>query len=214
MKIKGFVPAKSTSERLLSKNYLSICGKPLFLNAAYNLSKCLPKKDIFVDSDSEFFLQMASDHGFSCFKRNGEASNKVDGNKLLLNEIYQEDCDIAIQHLPTMPFLRQKTLEKIIGGVTGPGYDSVLAFLREKFYLWRDGKPLYDTKNIPNSKDLPDTKLESMGIYAVKKNYFIKNKARVGGRIFEIELDKWEAIDINTENEYEYAKQICSKFRD
>jgi len=113
-----------------------------------------------------------------------------------------------------MPFLRQKTLEKIIGGVTGPNYDSVLAFLREKFYLWRNGKPLYDTKNIPNSKDLPDTKLESMGIYAVKKNYFIKNKARVGGRIFEIELDKWEAIDINTENEYEYAKQICSKFRD
>ena len=67
MKIAGCIPAKSNSTRLPNKNNLKINNLELFINACNSLSKVLPKKDIYVDTDSRKMLEIAKSHGFNGF---------------------------------------------------------------------------------------------------------------------------------------------------
>lgn len=214
MKIVGFVPAKSNSTRLKNKNNLNIGGVPLFINAALNLSKVIPKKNIYIDTDSYDFIECAKKYGFSHIKRSSDKTlNSFNGNDLLMWEVNSIDCDIAVQHLPTMPFLKKETLDKSISAVIG-GYDSVLASYEESFYTWSKNTPDYDILNIPNSFELDKKKIEGMGIYVVNKNKFVENKTRVFGKIFNINLSHFERVDINYEEDYLFAKNIFTGFKD
>ncbi len=75
MRVVGVVPAKSSSSRLPNKNNLKINDVELFINACYNLSKILPKKDIYVDTDSEHMLAISRNHGFDGFIRDKQYAN-------------------------------------------------------------------------------------------------------------------------------------------
>lgn len=60
-------------------------------------------------------------------------------------------------------------------------YDSAVLMKKDKFYFWnKDNKPTYNINHIPNSKDLPETLIESMGLYISKKETAIKTKRRFG----------------------------------
>ena len=69
MKILGFVPAKSNSSRLKDKNMLPINGKPLFINAAENLAKVIPRENIYIDTNDDKYISLAQNNGFNFIKR-------------------------------------------------------------------------------------------------------------------------------------------------
>lgn len=212
MKILGFVPAKSNSSRLKGKNMLPINGKPLFINAAENLAKVISRKNIYIDTDNDEYISLAQNSGFNFIKRSlDQTSNSFTGNDLLEWELSKVECDIAIQHLPTMPFLKNSTLQKGLDSVMG-SYDSVLYHYYDSFYTWTDETPNYNIKNIPNSFEFSPTKIEGMGLYIVKSKSFNEHKTRVCGRILNLELDHFERVDINYEKDYLFAKSISKSF--
>lgn len=213
MKIIGCIPAKSSSTRLSNKNNLKINNVELFINACNNLAKILPKKDIYVDTDSEEMLQVAINHGYNGFLRNKKyATNSCCGNMLVKLELQKIDCDIIVQHLPTMPFLTKKTLQDSIDAVTS-GFDSVLAGYEEVFYEWINDKPAYDINNLPNSFDLKKIFIEGMGLYVLRRKFFQDNGVRVGGNLKKIILNKFERIDINYAEDYEFSIAVQECFR-
>ena len=213
MKIVGVVPAKSSSTRLENKNNLVIGDNPLYINACYNLSKSISKKDIYVDTDSEEMLSLAIQHGFSGFLRpENLANNSCCGNCLMSWELSNLNCDIVVQHLPTMPFLSKSTLESAIGMVK-EGFDSVLACYSDCHYEWtEDLKSKYDIRNIPNSFNLDKKFIEGMGLYCLKKESFLSHKLRVCGKIGIVNLNHWERVDINYFEDYNFAKKIFKSF--
>lgn len=79
---------------------------------------------------------------------------------------------------------------------------------KEKQYLWENGKPCYDRLHIPNSNTLPDTIIESMGLYIVRKDAAYKFKMRYGEHIYMLTADAIETVDVNFSDEFALAESI------
>ena len=67
--------------------------------------------------------------------------------------------------LERLPFLREATLRNALQQVVDGGHDSAVGVTRGQHYIWKDGRPTYDKKNIPNSFTLPEIVEECMGLY-------------------------------------------------
>jgi YrbI family 3-deoxy-D-manno-octulosonate 8-phosphate phosphatase len=209
MKVAGVIPAKGTSTRVPGKNLQQVLGVPLFLWAANNLARVLPKTDIYVDSDSAEIRALAEHAGFRSMARPAElATNATDGNQLMLWQASQVDAEVLVQHLPPMIFLREATLRAGLARMA-EGYDSVFGAAEEALYLWTELGPTYDLRNIPNSFTLPKTIIETMGLYLTRKSCLESSSVRISGRASRLPLDHFERIDIDTPHDLEFARTVA-----
>lgn len=211
MKVVGFIPAKGSSERVKCKNTLELFNKPLFKVNLEKLVECKLIDEAYLDTESDEIVNLSKGTGCKIFNRDaGLASNKTDGNKLLLNEAKYVDADIYVMLLGTSPFLKGETIDIGIQTlIERSEYDSVVAVRREKYYLWDENGPKYDMENIPNSFTLNDTIIETMGLYIIRKEALFKTQRRIGNSPYLLNVSPVEAIDINYPEDYELAKLIA-----
>lgn len=210
MRIVAFLPAKGTSERIQSKNLKLLNGKPLFLHTLEKLVNCDFIDEVYLDSESEEILNYAPYLDYIPMKRDPNlATNRTDGHQMFYNEVSQVDADIYIQILGTSPFISPATIKKGIDVLLEHDeYDSVVLMKKEKEYLWKDNQPLYNKHNIPNSNTLPDTIIEAMGLYIVRKETALCTKMRYGDSVYMLTADAIETIDVNYPDEFELAECI------
>jgi CMP-N-acetylneuraminic acid synthetase/regulator of RNase E activity RraA len=216
MKVAAFLPAKGSSNRIPNKNTMLLDGEPLFIRSLKKLMSIPIIDEVFLDTESYEIIELASEVKCNILKRDVSlASNKTDGNMLFFNEIQKTDADICVQLLCTSPFIKPSTIEKGIRILLdNPEYDSVVAIKKEKQYLWKDGKPIYDINHIPNSVDLEDTIIESMGLYIVRRETALKLRRRIGNNPFLLEIDPTESIDVNWPEDFELANLIAIGLRE
>ena len=215
MKVAIFLPAKGTSERVPSKNMKLLDGKPLFLHTLEKLVFSDINADIFLDTESDEIFDMASHLQFKKLKRNNNlASNKTDGNALFYNEVINCDADIIVQILGTSPFIEIETIKSAIKAIEEEGYDSAVLMQQEKQYTWSEDKPNYNLDNIPNSKDLPWTNIETMGLYAVRRDVAIETKKRIGKHVKKIYGKPLECLDVNYPEDFTLANVVASGLRE
>lgn len=187
-----------------------LAGKPLFLHTLEKLVNCNLIDEVYLDSESDIILDYADHLNYHKFKRDIQLStNRTDGHKLFYNEISQVDADIYMQVLCTSPFIKETTIENCIKVLLeNENYDSVVLVRKEKQYLWDEDGPTYDINNIPNSNDLPDTIIESMGLYAIRSEVALRKKMRIGDMPYLMQCDPIEGIDVNYQNEFDLANTI------
>lgn len=216
MKVVAFLPAKGSSERIENKNTKLLDGKPLFLHTLEKLVKCNFIDEVYLDSESDEIFEMASEVDCKQLKRDPAlATNKTDGHALFYNEVRQVEADIYIQVLGTSPFIKSETIKKGIDVlVENPEYDSAVLVSREKQYLWEKNQPKYDKFHIPNSKDLPDTVVESMGLYIVRKETALKSKMRYGNNVYFLYADATEKVDVNYPDDFVMANYLAAGMRE
>ena len=210
MKIAAFLPAKGSSRRIENKNLKLLDGKPLFIHALEKLVNSKFFDEVYLDTESDEIIDAASEIDCKILKRNSSlASNKTDGNKLFENQIAQVDADIYVQVLATSPFILMETIKSSIEKIIENDiYDSAVLVSKKKQYIWRNNRPEYDSINIPNSSDLDDTVVETMGLYIVKKDIAHKNKRRIGEKPLLIEATPIEAVDVNYPEDFYLAELI------
>jgi regulator of RNase E activity RraA/CMP-N-acetylneuraminic acid synthetase len=210
VKVVAFLPVKGISERIKNKNVQLLDGKPLFLYTLEKLISCDFIDEVYLDSESDKIFELASELDFKKIKRDKIlANNKTDGNKLLMNEVSKVKGDIYIQILCTSPFIEIETIKKGVELLKKTKeYDSVVLVKKDKQYCWKDGKTVYDIDKIPNSKDLPDTIIETMGLYIIKENAVLKTKRRIGKKPFLLEASPLEAVDVNYPADFRLAELI------
>lgn len=211
MKVVAFLPAKGSSERIESKNLKLLDGKPLFLHTLEKLVSCDFIDEVYLDSESDTVLEYAPYLNYIPLKRKAElANNKTDGHQMFYNEVKQVEADIYIQILGTSPFISIDTIKKGVEILKNSDeYDSAVLVKREKQYTWSDIGPNYDINHIPNSKDLDDTIIETMGLYIVKSEVAHRIQKRIGERPFLIEAKAIEAVDVNYPDDFELAETIA-----
>lgn len=213
MKVVAFLPVKGTSERIKNKNTTLLNGKPLFLHTLEKLVRCPFIDDVFLDTEKDEIYDMGKHTGCHYLKRDPSlATNKTDGHSLFYNEAVKVDADIYIQILGTSPFILPSTIERGVGILKNHGdkYDSVVLVRREKMYTWGEGVPNYDYDHIPNSKDLPDTVIETMGLYITNRRVAVEERRRYGKNVYLLEALPIEATDVNYPEEFDFA-EIISK---
>lgn len=216
MKIVAFIPAKGASNRIQSKNLKLLDGKPLFLHTLEKLINCDFIDEVYLDTESQEIIDTASEVECKILKRSTDlASNKTDGNKLFLNEVENVEADIYIQILGTSPFI---SIDKIKEGVdvlrNDDKYDSAVLVRKERQYTWSKSGPKYNIENIPNSVDLEDTIIETMGLYIVKKETALSTRRRVGDNPYLIDASPLEAVDVNWPDDFDFANLIAAGLRE
>ncbi len=216
MKIVAFLPVKGHSQRIENKNLKLLDGKPLFIHTLDKLVNSNFFDEVYLDTESEEIIDAASEIDCKILKRDPSlASNKTNGNKLFENQISQVDADIYVQILATSPFILIETIKNAINNITeSNSYDSAVLVSKQKQYTWKNNKPEYNHFDIPNSIDLEDVIIETMGLYIVKKDVAHKNKRRLGDNPLLIESTPIEAIDVNFPEDFHLAELIAAGRRE
>jgi regulator of RNase E activity RraA len=143
------------------------------------------------------------------------ASNRTDGNRLFVNEVLQTDADVVVQVLCTSPFIEIATIENAVATLRGDhNYDSAVLVRKERLYQWANGRPAYDIDNIPNSSTLPDTVIETMGLYAMRSEAARRLGRRIGDSPLLLEASPLEAVDVNWPEDLDLANQIAAGQRE
>lgn len=212
MEITAFVPAKGTSSRVENKNNLELFGEPLYVHSLKILRKCKLVDNIILDTECTEFIDYVKEINLDCeimLRDKKFADNSTDGNQLLINESNYRKSDLYVQLLCTSPFIKAETIDKGIKVLLeNQNFDSVVAVRREKMYLWDEKKPLYDLNNIPNSFTLPDTIIETMGLYIIRHEALVKTRRRIGNNPYLLSISHLESIDINYPDDYRFAKIV------
>ena len=215
MKIVAFLPVKEYSSRVQNKNIKLLDGKPLFIHTLTKLIESNIFDNVYLDTESQNIINLAKDLDCDILKRDPNlASNDTNGNQLFENQILQVDADIYVQALATSPFISVKTIKHGIDQVANKRYDSAVLVSKQKQYTWKNGSPNYDFVNIPNSIDIEDTIIETMGLYIVERSIAHKNKRRIGEKPYFIEASPIESVDVNNQEDFALAELIAAGKRE
>ncbi len=209
MKVYAFVPAKGTSERIENKNMQILAGERLYAKALKTLLNCKEIDKVFLDTDSEYMYSLVDYLPIEFMKRDKTlATNKTDGHQMFMNEVNSyPEADIYVQLLCTSPFIKSDSIDKSIRILkNNKQYDSAILMKKDKYYFWSENQPTYDINHIPNSKDLPDTIIESMGLYIHRKESALKTKRRYGNNPYLIFGSLEELIDVNNPDDLVFAE--------
>lgn len=214
MKIVAFMPAKGQSERVAAKNIQLLDGEPLFRRKLRQLLACPGIDEVCLDTDSDELASLADDLPARRIVRPASlASNATDGHALFAWQCAQRpDADIWVQALCTAPFVSEATIGRALARLAAdPEADSLVAVTRAKQYCWANGAPDYGWGRIPNSIDLPETVVEAMSLYMVRRQADgALPGQRFGRRPILFELDPTEAIDINIPADFALAEQVAA----
>ncbi|EIU7061267.1 cytidyltransferase [Vibrio vulnificus] len=216
MKVVAFLPAKGSSSRIESKNIKLLDGKPLFLHTLEKLVSSGLFDTVYLDTESEQIIDIASEVNCEILKRDPSlSSNKTDGNQMFYNEVKHVDADIYVQVLCTSPFIDVDTIRKGIEVIkAAESYDSAVLVRKERQYTWGENGPNYNIDKIPNSVDLGDTIIETMGLYIVSKKAALETRRRIGNNPYLLEASPLESIDVNWPEDFELAELIAAGERE
>ena len=215
-RVIGVVHAKSSSSRILQKNSLKYFEEPLYLIALKKLAS-IGISEVFLDTDSDEFIRVASSNGFLTSKRpEYEVSNSVDGNELILNFLNRENLspNIVAQLSCTMPFISTMTLQSVFLQSIKSDTSGFLGTV-QKNYSWIKSepdsiRPGYDVLDIPNSVDLIDQINEVTGFYVVKLGEQSSKILRTPRPSVMYITSEYETFDLNFRPDYEFSRVIES----
>lgn len=207
MRIVAFVPIKLNNQRLPGKNTRPLNGRPLcgyLLETLAGLEE-VHEKYVYC-SDEAISPYLPS--GISLFKRDRSLDGfAVKGLEIIAKFLEDVDADIYVLAHVTQPFTRAESLSRAIEKVVSDGYDSAFSAVRLQDYLWRDGLPLnYDPTDIVRTQDLDPIFMETGAFFVFRREVFTELGRRVGLHPYVCEVDQFEAIDIDTQEDFEFAE--------
>jgi CMP-N-acetylneuraminic acid synthetase len=208
-KITAFVPIKLNSSRLPSKNILNLGGKPMCQYIFEALLQLNDIDEIYVYCSDEAIKKYLPKN-IKFLKRD----KSLDGYLVKGKDIYAEfiktvDSEYYLLCHTTSPFLTSESIQEGINAVLSNNFDSSFAAEKVSTFTWYENKPLnYLLDNIPRTQDIKPVMLETSGFYLFKKEIFTEKGRRIGDHPHIVELNNIEAIDIDTQEDFNLAKKI------
>lgn len=210
MKTVAFVPIKLNNERLPGKNTKKFSnGTPLITYILNTLLRIKEIDEIYVYCSSEEICKYLP-NGIKFLKRD----KKLDLSSTPFNEVLTSfandiDADIYVLSHATAPFISTTSIISGINAIKSNKYDSALSVEKVQEFFWVDNKPFnYNVECIPRTQDLKPFFKETCGMYIYDKNTIKNKKRRIGEKPFLVEVSKFEAVDINTSEDFEMADII------
>lgn len=214
MKIVAFIPIKLNNERLPGKNTMLLNGRPTcdYIFETISNIDIIDEKYVYCSDEAILpYIKPYSEKGLKFLKRD----NYLDGFQIKGLEIIEKfvndiDADIYVLTHVTQPFTKPESIIKALDKVIIGEYDSSFSAVTLQDYMWKNGKPLnYDIKNIVRTQDLQPIYMETGAFFIFKKEVFTKLGQRIGNNPYIYEIDQFEAVDIDTVEDFEFAKVVA-----
>jgi len=214
-KIVALLPMKANSERVKGKNFREFNGKPLFRWILDTLLAVEEIDQIVINTDARHIL---AEHGL------------VDGDRILIRDRKPEICgdlvsmnlvladdvdnlnaDIYLMTHTTNPLMSADTVRRALAvfqAAKSEGKaDSLFTVdkIQTRFYR-SDCSPVnHDPDNLVRTQDLEPWFEENSNLYIFSRDSFAKTNARIGKQPMLFESEKFESIDIDTPEDWDFA---------
>ena len=215
------IPVRGGSRRIPRKNLLKLGDETLIARKVWQL---LPIGKVVVASDDDEMLQEAESHGAiavrrQCTNEGADSANDMIGEFMELIEPLHP-VTVMWAHC-TNPFLSTNTYAnglKTFRGALKDGYDSVVSVREVHAHLWSADRrtPLYNVtwcRNIRHlcANELPPYYEQDGGFFIQTYSQMRSNHYFFGEKPFLYKVPESEFCDINTPEDWEYAKVLYRK---
>lgn len=211
MKVALFIPIKLNNQRLPGKNLLDLEGKPVceYLFETVNSIDEIQEKYVYC-SDEAIIPYIPE--GMQFLKRNSRLDDyMVKGLDIIEAFVNDVEADIYIITHVTQPFTKAESIRKALRKVTSGEYDSAFSAVALQDYMWYQGKPFnYDMKDIVRTQDLEPVYMETGAFFIFTKQVFEELHQRIGNNPYIYEIDQFEAVDIDTKEDFEFAEAVAA----
>lgn len=212
MKTACFIPIKANSERVPGKNLRILNGKKLYQYVSEHVKEAGVFDDIYIDTNSHEIADFAEEMDFNVIERKAElAQNTANGNDLLMYhfETYP-DYDYYFQLFATAPYMQAKTIRTCFNKlISSEKYDSCFTAIENHSFYWFAGTPInYRPGILPRSQDMVPVVEETTGLYGISRESLKRYRCRIGKNPYIHFVSKFEAVDINTEEDLKIAEYI------
>lgn len=220
MDITAVIPVRAGSTRIKDKNIKPFAGSSLLEIKIEQLKRISEINEIIVSSDSRYMLKLAQKHGVKALERPYEY---CDEKTKTFGETVQYIAENNVKSKVMMwapcvcPCIADKTINEgisIFKNVIRDGlpYDSIVSAVLFKEYLFDEKGPInFTIKNHVPSQQLPNWHYIVNGFFIANTSDMNKWKFVYGSRPFLYELNKIEGIDIDNQEDFEYAEYVYKK---
>jgi CMP-N-acetylneuraminic acid synthetase len=211
-KLVAVIPMRAGSQRVKNKNFKPFASKSLFEYKIEQIKK-LPVDDIIVNTDSDYAIEIAEKLGVNYLKRepyfaSSECSNS-EYHEYLARVTNAENIMIA---QVTAPLISDESYLKAINEFYYNDCNSLMSVRVIKEFLWHHGKAVnYDPENAPNSQNLPEYLSPTFGLVIANKEAMLKAKNFICSEPHFMKVSQLEAIDIDTQVDFEFAEYMFKK---
>ncbi len=231
MKKIGFIPLRKGSKSIKGKNKRKLFGRPLYtwvLNEAM-LSE-IDEVYVYTD-DEEIIHQVNTTYQWStkikALPRSQSSATdtaSTEAAMLEFSDSIEHNYDIIVLLQATSPLTTAHDINNCIRKLTDESCDSALTVVPFKRFTWSPkGESInYNYTERPRRQDFEGSFVENGAVYATKKEVFLQNKNRLGGKIaisempedtyYEIdEISDWAVVEKLIENRLAKQKIPLSK---
>lgn len=215
--ITCIIPARSGSKRIKNKNLKIFFGQPLIF---YSIKLALKSKifsDVIVSTDSKRIARIAKKLGasvpfFRSKKNSSDNTPIIDVLKEVVNKLKIKDNYLCCLY-PTAPLLKEKDLKKGLKMINDK-YDQIVAIsefvspIQRAFVKHNKSfiKFINPNHKFSRSQDLRKTFFDT-GTFAIYKKKNISNYKKIKNlKIGYVEIDRYSAVDINNNDDLNFAK--------
>ncbi len=212
MKVVSFIPIKLNNQRLPGKNTMLLNGKPL-CSYLFNTLSTINEIDTKYVYCSDEAIKPYLPPQLTFLKRDTYLDGfNVKGLEIIERFVNDVDADVYVLTHVTQPFTKASSIRSALQKVTSGEYDSAFSAVALQDYMWYHNKPFnYDVKNIVRTQDLEPVYMETGAFFIFRKEVFTKLGQRIGNNPFIYTIDQFEAIDIDTAEDFAFA-QVAAKY--
>ena len=214
-KISTVLTVRQGSQRVKNKNLKKFCKKNLLIYKIETLLKVKSIKKIIINTDSEEAIKIAKDFGVGFHLRDPYyASSQCPNNEFWGHIAENTKTEFILFTHCTNPMIKESTYEDFISLFVNKKdeYDSFNSVSEVKEFLILNKKPInFNINKAPNSQNLPDVIKLNFAINILPTKLMSKKESLIGYKPYFYKLKEEEGLDINTNNDFEFAEFLFSK---
>ena len=230
MKIVAMIPARSGSKRLVNKNIMKLCGRPLIAYSIESALRCERISEVFLNSDNQQYLNLGIELGAQPFLRSQNFAKDDTPMNLVVNnfiEVLKEkgkSFDAVIVLCPVYPLRSASDLSKIIQEFERIGGDKPLVGLKEPhthpfLYYKLDANlrlsPVieHDQNKYYRRQSYPECyQLTHWALVLPVSSYPFNNTQFITENVYGYKVpDDIKAVDIDTILDFQFAEFLLEK---
>jgi CMP-N,N'-diacetyllegionaminic acid synthase len=216
IKLVAVIPVRKGSQRVKNKNLRKFSDTNLLSFKIETLKKVKRIDKIIINTDSDEAIEIAKKYNVDYKKREKYyASSECSNSEFWSHVAKQTKSDFILFTNCTSPLIKVETYNEIIDNfdIQYPSCDSINTVSEVKEYLYLNKIPLnFDPNKAPNSQDLPEVIKLNFAVNIIQNKIMYKKKSIVGYKPSFYTLNDIESLDIDTEDDFEYAEFLYDKY--
>lgn len=215
MKIIAMIPARLGSQRLKQKNLQLLNDIPLIVHAIRKAKQSNVFDEIWVNSESDIFKEIALEEGVNFHKRPDYlADNNATSEDFVFEFLQLHECDYVVQVHSIAPLLTVKDTVNFVSEVKKDKFDVLLSVEEVQIECAYNNEPInFSYKEKTNSQELNSIQRITWSITSWKRDTFLNAKnnnlcATYDGRVGYFPINKLAAHIIKTKEDLDLAEAL------